>query len=564
MNNKLLLNRPTILIMLLLVLTAGLIFQTRISAAEKLMIPIGKSVAIPAQGVKKILAVKEGIVDVLNVSDEEIILSGLGPESGSTQLILWDLSGRRVYDVETFSENDVIMSKFASIIGNPNIQMIIYPDSLYLKGQVDSTEEKDRAEKVASSLVSDKQIVNLIENQVSAPSLQQRIQAAIKLPTVKISVISAKMDPGNTSVSTDTLVGTDTANLRIVLNGTVENQNDYIFLTETVRGFVATEDQISNLVSIENPIQVVFQAYVLQVSKNNTEDLGIEWGKSGDEGSVVTGVLGFLENASNDFRGDTQSIGAPVPKNLNPFKTNNINRFDLIAAQVKAWETKSKAKVLANPKLTVYANASPLKIAKAGWLNEKGELEDELNVEKDSGLAYVNVGQTIFYPGKIDTSGNITYETAEASLKLLIRDMYVNNDELKFSVFAKQDEPSFTRGANAPPDILKRSVMTTVQIKDQQTIVLGGLINRTNETSWKSVPLLSKIPYLGRLFQSKSLISRENELIILLTPKILNREADLAGNSKFETVPVPRRSDRLEKLHNIFEEIKSSHIPQEN
>jgi len=81
----------------------GAAFQSQISAAEKLMIPVGKSTAVPANGVKKILAVKEGVVDVLNVSDEEIIISGLG--LGETQLILWDMTGRRVYDVETFDEN---------------------------------------------------------------------------------------------------------------------------------------------------------------------------------------------------------------------------------------------------------------------------------------------------------------------------------------------------------------------------------------------------------------------------------------------------------------------------
>jgi len=66
---------------------------------------------------------------------------------------------------------------------------------------------------------------------------------------------------------------------------------------------------------------------------------------------------------------------------------------------------------------------------------------------------------------------------------------------------------------------------------------------------------------LGRLFKTRSTTKSENELVILLTPKITNRDKDLAGKSKFEEVPVPRRSDRLEKLHNMFQEIKSSHVP---
>ncbi len=544
----------------MLVLLCGFVvaaLQSQISAAEKLMIPIGKSTAVPANGVKKILAVKDGVVDVLNVSDEEIILSGLG--LGETQLILWDMSGRRVYDVETYSENDIIMAKFSSIIANENLQLVIFPDSAYLKGQVITPEEKIRAESVAKSLLGSKPLTSLIEMEASTTSLQQRIEAAIKLPNVKVSIVSPSSDP-NAEQSNSTLSATDTANIRIVLQGTVNDQNDYIHLSETVKGFVDDEEKISNLVSIENPIQVVFQAYILQVSKNNTEELGIEWGS---EQSGV-GFINFIENAA------TGGTGPTIPKDMNPLYLGNINRFERITALVRAWETKGKAKVLANPKLMVYANATAAKSALlarkmsgAGWIKENDQAESEAIIETDSGLAFVNVGQQVYFAKGIDQAGSPIYDSVEASLKLAIRDMFVRNDELKFSVFAKQEEPSFLRGTDGPPDILKRSIMTTLQIKDQQTVVLGGLINRTEGVSWKGVPILSKIPYLGRLFKSKSVTNSENELVILLTPKITNRETDLAGKSKFETVPVPKRSDKLEKLHNMFQQIKSSHIPAE-
>ncbi len=103
--------------------------------------------------------------------------------------------------------------------------------------------------------------------------------------------------------------------------------------------------------------------------------------------------------------------------------------------------------------------------------------------------------------------------------------------------------------------------MTTVRIKDQQTIALGGLISKNNSISWYGVPGLSRLPLVGRLFKHRSVSNSENELIILLTPKIINKEKDLLGNKKFETIKVPRRSDKLENLNNIFEQIKSSHVP---
>ena len=121
-------------------------FNLTAEAAEKLLIPLGKSVSIPAYGVKKILAVKDNVVDVLNVSDDEIILSGIGEEANATQLILWDMTGKRVYDVETYSETNIIQEKFDAIINNKNLTLKVFPDTAYLQGQASSKEEKKRAE----------------------------------------------------------------------------------------------------------------------------------------------------------------------------------------------------------------------------------------------------------------------------------------------------------------------------------------------------------------------------------------------------------------------------------
>lgn len=537
--------------------------------AARLMIPLGKSITIPANGVQKILAVKEGVVEVLNVSEDEIIISGVGEAPNTTQIILWDSTGKRVYDVETFSENDTLVQKYASVLGNPQVSMLMFPDGVYLKGSVADVSEKERAEKVARELVPERRIVSLISLAQPGITLEKLIEDAIKIPTVKVTVIApgggtaaSSNTPDSSSGGSASLVASETKSFRLVLHGFVETQNDYIHLSEIVRGFVSSEESISNLVTIKNPIQVVFQAYVLQVNKNNSHDLGIEWGANREDG-LVQGTLKYIENFSDVFRGDVRSVGAPIDSWANPLKMNNINRFDLIAATVKAWETKSRVKVLANPKLTVYANAAPNKIARAGWTDEKKEADSEATIETDSGLAFVSVGQDIYYPAQVDTNGNITYGQAKAALKLLIRDLFVNEGTLKFSVFAKQDEPSFSRGANAPPDILKRSIMTTVQIANEETVVLGGLINRNKEMTESQVPVLSKLPFLGRLFRSKNTQTRENELVILLTPQIVHQNVDLGGKKKYETIPVPQRSDRLEKLHQTFRRIKDSHFPPE-
>ena len=519
-------------------------FNLTAEAAEKLLIPLGKSVSIPAYGVKKILAVKDNVVDVLNVSDDEIILSGIGDEANATQLILWDMTGKRVYDVETYSEANIIHEKFDAIIKNKNLTLKVFPDAAYLQGQASSKEEKKRAETVAKSLVGNKQLISLVEYEAAVSSLQQRIEAAIKQPEVKVSVVSARIDPNDVSVNQNPLIATDSSGIRVILQGSVKNQNDFINMSEIVKGFVTSEDQISNLVTITDPYQVLFQAYILQVTKKDSNDLGITWGSEGG-----SGVLNFIE--VGDGNGN-----AILPKDMNPFYMKNVNRLSLVEAQVKAWEESGKAKVISKPNLMVYASAIPQHKAESSWGGEK----EPKTAESDQGLAFVDVGQTVQVE-KDAGNGKTSYEPFEAKLRLCIRDLYIDDDELKFSVFAQQEELSFERGNGASPDKHTRNIMTTVRVKDQQTIALGGLISKNNSVSWYGVPGLSRLPLVGRLFRHRSVSNSENELIILLTPKITNKEKDLLGNKKFETIKVPRRSDKLENLNNIFEQIKSSHVP---
>lgn len=519
------------------------LFSFSADAADKLIVPLGKSVSIPAYGVKKIMAVKDNVIDVLNVSDDEIILSGVGEKGNSTQLILWDKTGKRVYDVETYSEDTIIHEKFDALINNKNLTLKVFPDSAYLQGQASSSEEKKRAETVAKSLVGDKQLISLVEYEGAISSLQQRIESAIKQPDVKVSVISAEIDPNAASVNKNPLIATDTAGVRIILQGSVKNQNDFIHMSETVKGFVATPDQISNLVTISDPYQVMFQCYILQVTKKNSNDLGITW-KSG-EGN---GVLNFLEVGDGE--------NAILPKHMNPFYMKNINRQSLVQATVKAWEESGKAKVISKPNLMVYASAVAQNKAESSW---GGEVSPK-DAEGDQGLAFVKVGQTVQVE-KDAGNGKTSYDEFEADLKLCIRDLYIDGDELKFSVFAQQEELSYEKGNGVPPDKHSRNIMTTLRVKDQQTVALGGLISTNKSESWNGVPGLSRLPFLGRLFRHRSVSNSENELIILLTPRITNKDKDLAGNKKFETINVPRRSDKLENLNNIFDQIKSSHVP---
>jgi general secretion pathway protein D len=76
------------------------------------------------------------------------------------------------------------------------------------------------------------------------------------------------------------------------------------------------------------------------------------------------------------------------------------------------------------------------------------------------------------------------------------------------------------------PDFTVRQVITTVNVWDNQTVVIGGLISSQVQTSKDKIPVLADVPFIGKLFQSQSKTAVKKNLMIFVTCKIV----DPAGN----------------------------------
>ena len=93
-----------------------------------------------------------------------------------------------------------------------------------------------------------------------------------------------------------------------------------------------------------------------------------------------------------------------------------------------------------------------------------------------------------------------------------------------------------TNNANAPsaPIIDRRRADTVVVVPDGQTVAIGGLMQTVKTKSEKKVPLLGDIPLLGMLFKHKTTDDAKKELLIFLTPHIVNRPTELAAQTESE------------------------------
>jgi type IV pilus assembly protein PilQ len=136
------------------------------------------------------------------------------------------------------------------------------------------------------------------------------------------------------------------------------------------------------------------------------------------------------------------------------------------------------------------------------------------------------IGQGISIPfSQVSASGvNTTFIEAKLELKVTPHVSADGSILLKIKATNNAPNPQLT-GANGQPSISKREAETEVLVKDGETTVIGGIYTRQTSSQRREVPFFGKIPILGWLFRAQAEQDDHTELLIFITPKILNRSA---------------------------------------
>ncbi|MEZ6087603.1 MAG: secretin N-terminal domain-containing protein [Pirellulaceae bacterium] len=237
--------------------------------------------------------------------------------------------------------------------------------------------------------------------------------------------------------------------------------------------------------------QVRIWALIYDCGIEDAERLGINW-RSGFNGNSVDAATG---NASQSIVLDTMT--AAVNSTPNGVLTmTSLNSYADIAATLQALNAADDSRLLADPNVVVM-NHEAAKI----------EIVTEVPYQQlTQGLEGGTIGTTEFREAGVTL--NVTPHIAQDNTISLV----VNP---RFSLLT-----GFTEGDNAPI-IDRRETTTTVRVRNRQTLVLGGLRQRTRITENNAVPVLSKIPYIGCLFRHRSNTARESELLVFITPEII-------------------------------------------
>jgi len=157
----------------------------------------------------------------------------------------------------------------------------------------------------------------------------------------------------------------------------------------------------------------------------------------------------------------------------------------------------------------------------------------------DNKEAEINVGENVPFKGASTQStfgATESVERKDIGINLKIKPQVSEGDYIRMELYQEISAVKNDKGQAIDLVTTKRSAKTSVVVKDKETIVIGGLIQDSEDTSVDKVPFFGDIPGLGWLFKTSTKTRKKTNLIILLTPKIVKDDTDLATISSEQRV----------------------------
>ncbi|MFN3550369.1 MAG: type IV pilus secretin PilQ [Endomicrobiia bacterium] len=288
-----------------------------------------------------------------------------------------------------------------------------------------------------------------------------------------------------------------------------------LIVTETEEGLNYIEELIKKL--DVKPYQVSIEAQVIDISLNNLSDLGVQWGgwgmeiQEGNQARFTTekDVLGYTykwEDIPGNSLQTGEAITSVFPTGVTPFLNFMFGKISLRSgfsaqAAIAALVAKGKAKVLSSPRVTTLNNKTAVILA--------GE-----RIPYKTSRTETTTGA-----GGITTTQE-TWEYITAGIQLTVTPTVSPDGWITMDVKPKVDIPQIS-AIGAPPTVKSRETQVTVMLKNNESLVIGGLITDQDVETIRKVPLLGDLPILGYLFKYKGTTKQRTELIILLTPRII-------------------------------------------
>jgi type IV pilus assembly protein PilQ len=269
----------------------------------------------------------------------------------------------------------------------------------------------------------------------------------------------------------------------------VDERNNQLIIQDTRKVIERVKGVISEIDKVTP--QVLIEARIVEVRENYERELGIAWGVSGED---------IYRSDMNGMYSYNAAINVPAALPAQNMLNFNFTRLDawgtpiVLDAALRAMEQEGNGKIISSPKILTLDNKE----------------------------AVIKQGQKVPYTERGEEGTNTT-KYAEALLELTVTPHMTPDKRISMKVKTTKDEITGYSPDNQP--ILSvNQAETVLLVEDGATLVIGG-VAKTSETETESgFPVLKDIPLLGWLFKSTDTKSEKQELLIFMTPKIVQLE----------------------------------------
>lgn len=324
-----------------------------------------------------------------------------------------------------------------------------------------------------------------------------------ELSTPEVDTTPESRTVGNTKIIAD-----KRANAIIVLGN--QEVKDKIF-------------RVLDQVDVRAP-QVMLTAVIGELTLDNTEEFGVDYiqslgrststtATSGSNGSVTVtrGTRGFAGIARNTGipitdLGALSSAASLAGAGASGGITGFIGLTDSLEMIVHALESTGRFRITSRPMIFTSNNKKAI-IASGQSIPVPGTITSGYTGGIDNGLV-----------------NNTSVNYKDVVLKLEVVPLINSEREVTLDIVQEVNSVgnSTLIGGNSIPTINARRIRTTVSVANEATIVLGGLVQETKEDSKTGIPILGKIPVLGKLFSNTKKSVNRTELVVLLRPTVTN------------------------------------------
>jgi pilus assembly protein CpaC len=307
------------------------------------------------------------------------------------------------------------------------------------------------------------------------------------------------------AVPTANIIPIPAANNTVILTGTVARAEDVDGVLRAAQSVVLGPDRVINMLRVGGVMQVQLCVVVAQVSRDELRRMAFDWFVSDHNFFAASTVGQAVVNPGSIGTGSTVlsafGVATGIPGVPNGAPTNLLfgvinNNFAFLGF-LQALRDEQLVKVLAEPRLVTMSGRQ------ASFLSG-GE-------------------QAIPVPAGL---GQIGVQFEEFGTRLSFVPIVLGDGKIRLEVEPEVSNLDPAAGTNIQgvtvPGRTTQRVHTSVEIEDGQTLVIGGLIQNEVRGSTQKVPILGDVPFLGVLFSSKIYDEKETELVVMVTPHLVD------------------------------------------